>query len=71
VGEALKKYNLRLAYGEMFEVISNAGSKERAKTSFGNSIKHFWSYHEADKITDGIIQLMDLLVEYGAVKQTI
>ncbi|KAF8848102.1 PLP-dependent transferase [Acephala macrosclerotiorum] len=62
---ALSKKGLRFAYGEMFEVVGDAGSKERANAprGFGHSLRLCWAWHEEDKIKDGVKRLAEALRE--------
>jgi len=62
---ALSKKGLRFAYGEMFEVVGDGGSKERANASggFGHSLRLCWAWHEGDKLKDGIKRLAEALRE--------
>jgi hypothetical protein len=69
VEETFKKHNLCYSYGEVFEVMGDTGSKERAKTSFGDFIGLCCSYYEADKAMEGILLLRYLLVKNGAWKE--
>lgn len=62
---ALSKNGLRFAYGEMFEVVGDAGSKERANAlgGFGHSLRLCWAWHEEDKLKDGVKRLAESLRE--------
>ncbi|VUC26806.1 unnamed protein product [Clonostachys rosea] len=64
---ALEKEELKIAYGKMFEVKGDAGSKERSKTSFGNSIRLCWSFHEEEAIKEGIMRLRSVLLSYDKI----
>lgn len=62
---ALSNEGLRFAYGEMFEVVGDSGSKERANLSggFGHSLRLCWAWHEEEKIKDGVKRLAEALRE--------
>ncbi|KAK7217551.1 hypothetical protein V2G26_005554 [Clonostachys chloroleuca] len=62
---ALENEELKIAYGKMFEVKGDGGSKERSKASFGNSIRLCWSFHEEEAIKEGIMRLRGVLLSYG------
>ncbi|CAH0026015.1 unnamed protein product [Clonostachys rhizophaga] len=61
---ALENDELKIAYGKMFEVKGDGGSKERSKASFGNSIRLCWSFHEEEAIKEGIMRLRGVLLSY-------
>lgn len=63
---AIEKYELKFAYGKMFEVKGDAGSQQRseAKGGFGNTIRLCWAFHDEAAIVDGIKRMRDLLVEH-------
>jgi DNA-binding transcriptional MocR family regulator len=60
---ALEKYDLKFAYGKMFEVKGDGGSKERSSAGFGNTVRLCWAFHEVDAIMEGIKRMRDMLVE--------
>ncbi|KUJ17532.1 PLP-dependent transferase [Mollisia scopiformis] len=62
---ALEKKGLRFAYGQMFEVVGDSGSHERANSQggFGHSLRLCWAWHEEDNIRDGVERLAEALKE--------
>lgn len=63
---ALEKHQLKFAHGKMFEVKGDAGSVEQAKTTFGNSIRLCWAFHDERDIMEGIERLRDVYIEQRA-----
>lgn len=60
---ALEEHDLKVAHGKMFEVKGDVGSTERAKSSFGNTLRLCWSFHDELTICDGIKRLRTIMVE--------
>lgn len=59
----LENHGLRFAYGKMFEVKGDEGSKERSQAGFGSLIRLCWAYHDEEGIVDGIKRMRDLLLQ--------
>ncbi|PVH71286.1 PLP-dependent transferase [Cadophora sp. DSE1049] len=66
---ALKDQKLKFAYGEMFEVVGDDGSKTRAEApgGFGHTLRLCWAWHIEDEIEDGVRRLGNVLRELIAV----
>jgi DNA-binding transcriptional MocR family regulator len=60
---SIDKHELKFAYGKMFEVKGDGGSKQRSDEGFGSSIRLCWAYHEEEAIVDGIKRMRDLLLQ--------
>ncbi|ETS80063.1 hypothetical protein PFICI_07592 [Pestalotiopsis fici W106-1] len=58
---ALEECNLKFAYGEMFKVEEDEGSRERAMKVYGEGIRLCWAWHTEDQIAEGIQRLSDLV----------
>ncbi|KAK9420035.1 putative Aminotransferase class I/classII domain-containing protein [Seiridium unicorne] len=58
---ALEKGNLKFAYGEMFQVEGDGGSRERATTNYGEGIRLCWAWHTEAKILEGVRRLAELV----------
>ncbi|KAF2710174.1 aminotransferase [Pleomassaria siparia CBS 279.74] len=60
--EALKKpYDLKFAFGDMFQVQGDAGSIDRAADGFGRGIRLCWAWHTEEEIVEGIRRLAKLI----------
>jgi DNA-binding transcriptional MocR family regulator len=57
----LEKYDLKFAYGGMFQVQGDAGSAERAAKGFGKGIRLSWAWHTEEEIVEGIKRLAELV----------
>jgi DNA-binding transcriptional MocR family regulator len=60
---ALEKYQLKFAYGQMFEVKGDKGSIERWNATFAKSIRLCWAFHDEEAIEIGIKRLRDVCLE--------
>ena len=60
---ALQDHQLKFAYGEMFEVVGDKGSKERAEApgGFGHTLRLCWAWHTEKEIEDGVSRLGNAL----------
>lgn len=61
--KALEQLELKFAYGKMFEVKGDLGSKQRSEKGYGNTIRLCWAFHDEEAITEGIIRMKNLLLE--------
>lgn len=59
----LEKYDLKFAYGDMFQVQGDAGSAERAADGYGKGIRLSWAWHSEEEIVEGIERLASLIEE--------
>lgn len=57
---ALEKYDLKFAYGDMFQVEGDELSADRARSDYGNGMRLCWSWHNEPEIVDGIERLATL-----------
>lgn len=58
---ALEKYNLKFAYGGMFQVAGDATSTERAREGYGRGLRLAWAWHTAEEIAEGIERLAQVI----------
>jgi DNA-binding transcriptional MocR family regulator len=59
----LEKYNLKFAFGDMFQVEGDPTSAKRASQGFGNGVRLCWAWHTESEITEGIQRLVALVKE--------
>jgi hypothetical protein len=62
---AMKKYDLKFAYGQMFEVKGDKSSVQRSQDGFGNTMRLCWAFHDEEAIVEGIKRLRELLIQDG------
>jgi hypothetical protein len=60
---ALEKYELKFAFGDMFQVAGDAGSADRAEKGYGRGIRLCWAWHTEEEIKDGIRRLAAIAKE--------
>ena len=58
---AIEQHQLKFAYGKMFEVKGDEGSKERSENGYGNTIRLCSAFHKEDQITEGIKRMKDIM----------
>ncbi|KAF2799322.1 PLP-dependent transferase [Melanomma pulvis-pyrius CBS 109.77] len=58
---ALKKYDLKFAFGDMFRVQGDEGSSQRAAQGFGRGIRLSWAWHTEEEIVEGIQRLAKMI----------
>lgn len=63
----LEKYNLKFAFGDMFQVEGDPTSAERASRGYGNGVRLCWAWHDESEIQDGIERLAELVKGMKAV----
>jgi DNA-binding transcriptional MocR family regulator len=57
----IKNYDLKFAYGDMFQVHGDKESAERAADGFGKVIRLSWAWHEEEEIVEGVERLAKLI----------
>ncbi|KAF2805003.1 PLP-dependent transferase [Mytilinidion resinicola] len=55
--KALDKYELKFAFGDMFQVAGDVKSAERAAKGYGRGIRLCWAWHTEEDIKEGIRRL--------------
>ncbi|KAH6967734.1 pyridoxal phosphate-dependent transferase [Ilyonectria sp. MPI-CAGE-AT-0026] len=60
---SVEQHELKFAYGKMFEVKGDSGSKRRSELGFGSTIRLCWAFHEENIIVEGIKRMRDILIE--------
>ncbi|KAJ9137079.1 Aminotransferase [Pleurostoma richardsiae] len=61
---ALEQHELKFAYGRMFEVKGDSGSRQRSEEGYGNTIRLCWAFHEEQVIIEGIKRMRSLLISH-------
>ncbi|KAH7127903.1 pyridoxal phosphate-dependent transferase [Dactylonectria estremocensis] len=60
---ALEQQELKFAYGKMFEVKGDNGSRQRSEIGFGSTVRLCWAFHDEEAIVEGIKRMREIMIQ--------